>query len=213
MARLFDARHALLRMLLSTALGLALGMVVLGVVWQHGRQLSVPKAPLRYAAVPDFELIDQAGRPVTREMLKGRVWVADFIFTRCAGQCPLMTAAMARLALRVPDAAGLRLVSITVDPTWDTPSVLAQYAKAHGASADRWLWLTGSRETIERLCVDGFKLAINAESGTPQEPITHSTRMVLVDREGAIRGYYEADDEQAMKRLAHDLRRLLGRAG
>lgn len=161
-----------------------------------------------YGQVPDFHLIDHMGRAVSRETLAGRVWVADFIFTRCAGQCPMMTAKMQQLAQTLSPSSGVTLVSISVDPGWDTPEVLARYAEGAGADRASWLFLTGEPEEIARVCRQGFKLSL-AEEGTLDEPITHSARLVLVDRTGVIRGYYEADDATAMARLQHDLRRIL----
>ena len=181
-----------------------------------------------YGEVPTFALVDQQGQPVSGEALRGSVWVADFIFTRCAGQCPMMSAQMAQLAARLPHDSGVRLVSFTVDPTWDTPEVLARYAAPYRGSAAAppgcgtpaaarivpprsaatWSFLTGDEAAIRRLCREGFHVALS-EQGTDAEPITHSTRLVLVDRQGQIRGSYEATDEAAMRQLRRDLRRVL----
>jgi protein SCO1/2 len=198
-------KRALFLLSLATSLLCAAALVAL----PRLQPLPQPAIP-QYGRLPEFALLNQRGEPVTRDTLAGRVWVADFIFTRCAGQCPMMTAIMVRLAAQLHDAPAVQLVSITVDPTWDTPEVLARYAHAHAAIADRWLWLTGSREAITRLCVDGFKLSVDDASGTPQEPITHSTRLVLVDAHGVIRGYYDTADAAALQRLPHDARRLAG---
>lgn len=160
-----------------------------------------------YGEVPAFTLVDQQGRPVSGEALRGSVWVADFIFTRCAGQCPMMSAQMARLAALLAHRPGVRLVSFTVDPAWDTPEVLARYAAQYRTSDAAWSFLTGDEATIRRLCREGFRVALS-EQGTEAEPITHSTRLVLVDRRGHIRGYYDATDEAAMRQLRHDLRRV-----
>jgi cytochrome oxidase Cu insertion factor (SCO1/SenC/PrrC family) len=114
---------------------------------------------------------------------------------------------MARLNRDLPADPPLRLVSFTVDPDHDTPAVLASYAKSFSAP-DRWLFLTGGREAMHRLSKEGFKLAVDASGGTADEPILHSTRFVLVDSEGRIRGYYEAFDEASMQKLRRDLETL-----
>jgi cytochrome oxidase Cu insertion factor (SCO1/SenC/PrrC family) len=162
-----------------------------------------------YGNVPAFVLLDHAQQTISRETLRGSIWIADFIFTRCAGQCPLMSARMAALASALRRESSVRLVSFTVDPTWDTPPVLAEYAKRYGAAGEQWRFLTGDQATIVRLCTEGFRLSIAEDGGTPEEPITHSVRLVLVDRAARIRGYYDATDEVQVKRLRDDLRRLL----
>jgi protein SCO1/2 len=159
--------------------------------------------------LPDFSLINQHAQPVTREGLVGCVWVAGFIFTRCAGQCPLMSAEMSRLQQAFDGAPDLRLVAFTVDPAYDTPEVLAAYAARYGAHAGRWHFLTGEREAIVTLAREGFRLGVSEER-TSEEPITHSVRFALVDQQGHVRGSYDATDAEAMQRLRADLARLLG---
>jgi protein SCO1/2 len=159
-----------------------------------------------YSAIPDFTLTERSGRMVSRSDLEGKVWIADFIFTHCAGICPTMSENMRKLQDALP--AEVRLVSFSVDPENDTPDVLTAYAKRYGADPERWLFLTGDPGTLFKLSLEGFKLALDY-SGTEVEPITHSSRFVLVDREGRIRGYYGVTDEGALERLMADARSLL----
>ena len=159
-----------------------------------------------YYPLPDFALTDQTGKPVTLRDLAGKVWVADFIFTNCGGTCPLMTDKMRKLQEALPP--DIHLVSFTVDPSRDTPKVLAAYAQEHSANRDRWLFLTGDKEALYDICVRGFRLPLDAEGGTPAEPIAHSTRFVLVDKQGEIRGYYSGTEEQELRRLAADAKKL-----
>jgi protein SCO1/2 len=158
--------------------------------------------------VPDFTLTNRDGRTVRRADLAGAPWIADFVFTRCAASCPLITLRMQRLERELPPDLGVRLVSFTVDPDYDTPHVLEAYAESYAAPG-RWLFLTGPRERLHGLIRQGFKLAIDmappAGAASEKEPILHSTRFVLVDGRGAIRGYYDAFDEESMGRLARDL--------
>ena len=163
--------------------------------------------PPNYYSLPDFSLTDQTGRAVTLHDLAGKVWVADFIFTNCGGTCPIMTIKMRKLQDALPP--GIRMVSFTVDPARDTPKVLAAYAEEHGANRGRWLFLTGDKQAVYDICVKGFKLPLDTESGTPAEPITHSTRFVLVDKRGGIRGYYSGTEEEELNRLAADAKKLL----
>jgi cytochrome oxidase Cu insertion factor (SCO1/SenC/PrrC family) len=163
-----------------------------------------------YGAVPDFTLIERDGSRVSLEDLAGRFWVADFIFTRCNGICPILTRRMASLARKLPDD-DIRFVSFSVDPSWDTPEVLSGYAASSGVETDRWLFLTGPRDDIHRLVGDGFHLSVAErapDAGDDGELITHSDRFVLIDPEGTIRGYYHGTDEEAVDRLIEDLRRL-----
>ena len=161
-----------------------------------------------YGLLQEFSLTDQHRRPVRLTDLRGTVWVADFVFTRCAGQCPMMTARMAELQRRFERTPQLRLVSITVDPAHDTPEALAAYAN-HAGAGERWQFLTGEADAVIALARDGFHLGVS-QDGTVQEPITHSVRLVLVDRHGRLRGYYDADEAEAMRHLERDIRRLLG---
>ena len=157
--------------------------------------------------LPEFSLTDQSERSVTLADLKGRVWIADFIFTNCGGICPVMTEKMRKLHDVLPQ--DIRFVSISVDPERDTPKALAAYAAAHGAPQERWLFLTGDKQALYDLCVKGFKLPLDPAGGTTAEPIAHSTRFVLVDQQGEIRGYYDATEEDSMTRLIADSKKLL----
>jgi protein SCO1/2 len=160
-----------------------------------------------YSAVPDFTLTERSNRAVTRGDLMGKVWIADFIFTHCAGICPTMSTNMAKLQAGLPK--DIRLVSFSVDPYNDTPEVLREYATRYNADPDRWLFLTGEPEAVQKLSIGGFKLALDPSGGTETEPITHSSRFVLVDREGHIRGYYGTEDAGALGRLFADAKKLL----
>ncbi|MCA9531990.1 MAG: SCO family protein [Myxococcales bacterium] len=162
--------------------------------------------------VPDLSLTDQRGEAFHARQLDGSVWVADFIFTRCTSICPLLTTQMSNLQRRFASYGDkLRFVSISVDPAYDTPAILASYAKDRGANTDNWSFLTGDRDAIEHLLVDGFKVRM----GTRQKDadgndvdINHSGHFVLVDRTRHIRGYY-ADDADGIARLRRDLKALL----
>jgi protein SCO1 len=160
-----------------------------------------------YSAAPDFSLTERSQRTVTRKDLDGQVWVADFIFTHCAGICPTMSANMQKLQALLPKE--VRLVSFSVDPYNDTPQVLTEYANRYNADAERWLFLTGDAEAMQKLSVGGFKLALDPTGGTEAEPITHSSRFVLVDRQGHIRGYYGMEEVDALDRLVTDVKRLI----
>ncbi|MBI3077457.1 MAG: SCO family protein [Deltaproteobacteria bacterium] len=118
-----------------------------------------PRMPV-YGAVPEFSLLERSGRRVGLTELRGKVWVATFIYTHCSDTCPLQSAQMARLQGEFAAEIDFRLVSISVDPGQDTPPVLSQYAERFGADRDRWLFLTGEKEAIHRLVREGFRLSV-----------------------------------------------------
>jgi protein SCO1/2 len=157
--------------------------------------------------VPAFSLTERAGTPFTQDDVRGTVWIADFIFTRCPDVCPVLTSRMRELqrTLEGSDPA-IGLVSISVDPAHDTPDVLKNYATGHNAGPG-WRFLTGERDAVARLLRDGFHVAF-ADDGPATGPITHSDRFVLVDRTLRIRGYYHGSDPGDLRRLADDARRL-----
>ncbi len=167
-----------------------------------------------FGAVPPFELTERSGRSFRSEELAGKVWVADFVFTTCAGPCPLMSANMKRLQAALPDSDDIRLVTFTVDPERDTPEALQEYAKRYGADPERWLFLTGEKQALYELIQKGFLQAVDdgslSEDGRPGPGIiTHSTRYTLVDREGRIRGFYFGAEDSVVDEILPDLKRLL----
>jgi protein SCO1 len=155
--------------------------------------------------VPPFQLIDQTDASFGSEQLRGKVWIADFIYSSCPGPCPMISSRMSETQKPLRDT-DVKLVSFSVDPEHDTPAVLRVYASRLNAQPGRWHFLTGDKNMIYHLSRDGFKLAAAPNDGAG--PI-HSTRMVLVDRDGVIRGYYDATDADAVTRLLADTTHLL----
>src|SRR4051812_44734021 len=155
--------------------------------------------------VPHFQLTDQNGESYGTEQLRGKIWIADFIYSTCPGPCPMISSRMSETQKPLRDT-DVELISFSVDPEHDTPAVLRDYASRLNVQPGRWHFLTGDKGVIYRLSVDGFKLAA-AENGDTG-PI-HSTRMVLVDRDDVIRGYYDATDADAVTRLLADTNHLL----
>src|SRR5262249_2886306 len=143
----------------------------------------------------------------TRADLAGKVWIADFIFTNCAGTCPVITGTMRPLQNALPDE--VHLVSFSVDPAPDPPAVLREYVKKSNPNTQRAPLPTGDKTQLYDLSIKGFKLALEDTGGTDAEPITHSTRLVLVDKQGKIRGYYGGTDEDDMRKLFTDAAALL----
>jgi protein SCO1/2 len=167
----------------------------------------------RLGPAPAFAFTDQRNRPFSDKELEGTVWLADFMFTTCQGICPILTERMKGFQDRFAGRAGWRIVSFSVDPAHDRPDTLAAYAASHGADPARWTFLTGDKQEIFRTITDGFHLVVEEGAATSPEPIMHSPRIVLVDVDGEIRGYYDALEEDSMTKLAADLDRLLKRGG
>jgi protein SCO1/2 len=164
------------------------------------------------STVPEFALTERSGRTVNSSELAGRVWVANFVFTDCAGPCPLLSQRMSRLQDALGEQPDVQLVSFSVDPETDTPDVLSGYAKRWGADPERWLFLTGDKTDLYHLIKDGFKLAIS-DGSEPDNPgpgiITHSLRFVLVDRQGKIRAYYPGDEPDLEEKILPAIGRLV----
>jgi protein SCO1 len=178
--------------------GLALlGLTLLAAVLLAGvksRQPEAPRLPI-YRHIADFALTNQNGSVVSLADLRGRVWIADIIFTRCPGPCLKMTRQMRELQEALPPGSQARLVTLTTDPDFDTPTVLKAYAKRFGADSDRWTFLTGTKFEIAKLAIDSLMLTAVAkkaeERESPQDLFVHSTIFVIVDKRGQLRGVFE----------------------
>jgi protein SCO1 len=189
---------------------LILVAVLAGVMWLATRTLQRPETPLPVLAqVPDFRLTDASGETVELADLRGKPWIADLIFTSCAGICPRMTQEMASLRKNGTPVPGLRFVSFSVDPATDTPEVLRDYAARFTSDRDDWFFLTGDSGSIRKVAAEGFLLPV--QEGDPtrgDEAFLHSSRFVLVDGEARVRGTYDVRDPEAMFALRTDLYRL-----
>ena len=162
----------------------------------------------RLFPVPDAQLVAETGKPVNLGANKGYVTVYDFIFTNCAASCPVMTGTLRKITAKVPKDAPVRFVSISVDPTRDTPQVLRDYATRF-RNDPRWTFLTGQRDEIIHLSVDGFKLAAGGTQQTIAEPFLHSSKFAVADKDGYIREYYGATDGDAPDHVAATVKDLL----
>ena len=151
--------------------------------------------------IATFALTAETGQPFESKSLDGHAYVADFIYTTCPGPCPRMTSQMHGIDSQVRELP-VQFVSFTVDPEHDTPQRLTAYAKQFQADTRRWHFLTGPREALNQVFRYSFKL------GMVDGTMVHSTRFVLVDGQGQIRGYYSSDDSDELRKLVRDIRRL-----
>ncbi len=152
--------------------------------------------------VADFVLLNQDGKQVSLDSLRGRSWIGAFIFTRCQGPCPLLTQNMMDLRAMLADRP-LRLVSFTVDPSYDSPAVLKQYALDRSIDLSDWMFLSGDRESIFNVA-RSMNLAVQPALGN--QPILHSTRLVWVDENGYIISTIDGMDKAAVKELAASIK-------
>ena len=176
------------------------------------RRPATPPLPV-LGTLPDFRLTDQDGQPFGGAELRGRVWVAGFIFTRCPTICPAITAKMARIQHR---ARGIeqdfRLVSFSVDPGYDTPARLTEFSRHYKASPRMWKFLTGSIDSMKGTVEDGLKIAMGTPAGDQDfASLFHGTHFVLVDRDLRIRGYYDSNAPDVEDHLLHDATMLINR--
>ena len=176
-------------------------------LWLRNAQVQqrMRRAVPNYGSAPAFDLTNQNGQPFGSAQLHGKVWIAGFIFTTCPGPCPIISSRMADMQkpLQKTD---VHLVSFTVDPVTDTPEVLRDYAQRVQAEPGRWDFLTGPKDTIYDLTQNGFRLSVLDQGGS-EGPI-HATRAVLVDRKGAIRGYYDMLAPDTVAKLVADAGKL-----
>jgi protein SCO1/2 len=152
--------------------------------------------------VPDAHLVSESDQPVQLASLKGNVVVYDFIFTNCAGTCPMMTATLRKVTKKIDKDAPVRFVSISVDPKRDTPPVLAAYAQKV-RNDPRWTFLTGDWPTIKSLSMNGFKLATD-------EQLLHSAKFAVADKNGVLREYVSSLEDDAVEHVARSVKDLAG---
>jgi protein SCO1 len=161
--------------------------------------------------VGNFTLTNQHGKAVSAADLRGHVWIANIIFTRCAGPCPVMTKTMKKLQDDTDPR--VRLVTLTTDPDNDTPEVLKRYGEKAGADFTRWTFLSGSKEQIARLAREGLKLTAQekpaAERESTADLFIHSTLFVVIDGEGNLRAAFELDDPDLKSKAREATRALL----
>ncbi len=174
----------------------------------------------RLGKVPEFTLTNEFGKPFGSKDLEGRIYMASFMFTSCPTTCPGLIERM-KVAQKRLKGLGQKvaLLSITVDPVYDKPEVLFKYARKTKANPYIWHFLTGERKDLKSLLIDGFKVPMGdkapVEGVLGEEKVTlmdiaHTEKLVLVDNEGMIRGYYSTD-KVGMDKLMIDVGLLVNR--
>ena len=190
------------RLPLTIWIGFGLFIVLLGLMYllslaEYGQARR--KALPVLGRVADFTLTNEEGNVTTLADLTNRVWVADIIFTRCAGNCPIMSTQMKSLQDALPATSGAKLVTLTTDPDYDAPAILKRYGERYGADFRRWTFLTGSKNELAGLAAGSLKLG-----STPVAPpdrqsavdlFVHSTIFVVVDKQGQLRGVFQTEGQ------------------
>ncbi|GAB3687862.1 SCO family protein [Spirosoma flavus] len=165
-----------------------------------------------YNHIPPFSLIDQDGKMVDESIVKGKIYVADFFFTRCGTICPRMSSQLTRVQDIFRNNPDIVFLSHTVDPEHDNPEKLKAYAQKYEAIPGKWHFLTGSKAAIYELAMHGYYLPAvdkGVKEGKPDETFIHSQKLVLVDKEGIVRGFYDGTDKEDVDRLVLEIRVLL----
>ena len=152
--------------------------------------------------VPAFQFVERNGTPFGKNDMKGTISIVNFFFTSCKGPCPIMNSKVAELYRKYATTDKVRFISITVDPDRDSLAVLNQYARNFGVTDNRWLFLRGEINQVHRLSEEGFMLAGDF-------PTLHSTKLILVDTDTKIRGFYDSFDQEALRLLTTHVRELL----
>jgi protein SCO1/2 len=158
--------------------------------------------------IPGFDLVDQEAKPRGSEGMGGKITVVDFFFTSCPSICPIMSKEMERVDDAFRSEPSVQIYSISVDPEYDSPEVLAAYAKEHAATPGKWHFLTGDKSKIYNLARCGFILPTLDGMGVAED-FVHSDKFVLVDEEGRIRGYYSGTNRDEVDRLILEIKILL----
>ena len=187
------------RFVIAQFLFLACAAVLVYLYTHQSKHVPIPV----YSHVADFTLTNQFGKETRSNDFKGKVWVADFIFTSCSGICPTMSRHMMGIHNTFAHRSDVRMVSISVNPENDTPDMLNNYAKKYKVQGNSWIFLTGKREIIQDLAVKSFQM------GDIKDIVFHSAYFALVDRQGDIRGYYDGTDEARLKQLIIDMKGIL----
>ncbi len=157
--------------------------------------------------IGDFQLVNQDGKMVSNGQWQGKIVVADFFFTHCPTICPKMTSSMKRINEEFREEKWIWLSSFSVDPERDSAEQLKRYAVRFGIATGRWDLLTGDKKEIYRLARNSFMIVATDGDGGPYDFI-HSEKLVLIDPQKRIRGYYDGTDDREVKQLINDIKKL-----
>jgi len=173
----------------------------------YGRHDVVAEGDTNYYTIPNFEFLNQDSIPVNQKELSQYIYVADFFFTTCPSICPIMAQKLLKVHEQWKDDPRFKIVSHTLDPKYDTPSKLKEYASNLNIKTDQWMFLWGSKEKIYEIAENYYIPAVEDEN--VQGGINHSGKLVLIDRKGRVRGFYEGTKDYGIIELMKDIPLLL----
>lgn len=202
------------RLLVAVLASLTVGIALLGLV---AFRAFVPRSAEHFSGdelrvlwrAPGFSLTAHDGRKLNEQSLRGRPYIADFIYTQCRNVCPAMTAKLVLLQRKLAER-DLGFVSFSVDPEHDTSQALAEFARSFHVEDGRWILLATERDSLQRIAA-GFRVAADP-TNDPSDPIIHSDLFFLVDTDGQVRGVYPSRDHEALERLERDAVKLTAAA-
>jgi len=159
-----------------------------------------------YHTIPFWSFVNQDGDTISKLDYKNQIYVADFFFTHCPTICPVTLKKMKRLqeATKGDD---ILLLSHTVDPEYDTVGRLKWYCEVNEIDNSNWNFVTGEKETIYKLGLDGY-LTPNQEDALAPGGFLHSDKFILIDKEGRIRGFYSGTEDDEVDLLIEDIKKL-----
>jgi protein SCO1/2 len=160
-----------------------------------------------YATIPPFKFVNQYGDSTGSGNLAGKIYVADFFFTSCPSICPIMQRNMLAVYNAFKADAGVKIVSFTIDPKYDTPPVLKKYADKLGVAGNSWWFLQGNRDTVYRIAEKNYLVAVSKDS-TAAGGYVHQGWFVLVDKLKRVRGSYDGTDVKQVTQLIDDIKTL-----
>jgi protein SCO1 len=205
-------RHPLIASIAPLAVFVATAGLLLALqASRHSVETPYAEGPDDFGEVGPFEFTERSEHAVTQGTLRGKVWIVGCFFTCCTDSCPKLSASLARLQSELAKEPDVRLVSLTVDPTTDTPETLGRYATAYNADTERWLFLTGTDDAVRSFVRERLKLGAEkntAADATPGNRVLHDPKLTLVDKRGHISGYFDGTDPAAVGRLKLAAERL-----
>lgn len=181
------------------------------IYYQNGTDNPFKECPITDTTqhyIPDFTFVNQEGNPVGKAEMEGKITIVDFFFTSCPSICPVMSKEMERVNDMFRDEPRIQILSISIDPEFDTPEILKEYADNHNAEAGKWDFLSGGKLETYQLAKCGFILPTLDGNGIPDD-FAHSDKFTLVDEEGRIRGYYSGTSREDVDLLMLEAKILL----
>jgi len=177
------------------------GFALFAIKWANQSRAALDS----YGSVPEFNFVERSGDAFGKQQMLGKINVLNFFFTSCRGPCPYMNSKVAELYQKYVTSNRVQFISVSVDPDRDSLNVLQEYAQRYGVNDNRWLFLRGEKAAVTELAEKGFKLAGNL-------PTIHSTKLILIDARGQIRGYYDSFNDESINLLTMHVRELLKEA-